>query len=327
MTIIPPERPPKRCIGMVANSRSVLVQCPEIVTSTRRKYHSKKCLEWTHARRALGYVLGDVYVKCGRGKRWREKVGLPLDPRTSPGRCIGMVVDSNHILVQCPAKVKPGEYSLRDHSKSYVRYHSKACYMWTRRRQRDGLALGDIYIKWQRRKHHQPKRCQGWIVRDGVIAQCTETFTAVTTRQKHHSLACMYQTRRWRKIGYRPGDSVRRTCGYRNCKKGDGGTRKTFDRIGRNKSGQHFCCNLHNTAESNARMGDRLAKAERILARPKGGHPKEDKRGFRVNELYLEHIKWHHIHKTIESEFKVHTTIKALQELRKRFVERQSSSI
>lgn len=168
---------------------------------------------------------------------------------------MGMVVDSNHVLIQCPAK--------RRAAGPYLNYHSKACYMWTLRRRLDGLGLGDTYIKWSRQKRHSPQRCQGWSVQDGAIAQCAETFTAVTTSQKHHSLACLHRTRVWRKkIGYHLGDSVRRTCAYRNCKKGDGGHRATFDRIRRAATGDYYCDQRCAAAEQRAREDDRVAKLE-----------------------------------------------------------------
>ncbi len=275
---------------MVANSQGILVRCPEIVTAVRVanrcKYHSTDCQQWTNARRARGFTLGDFYVRWGRGKRWRERRGLPPDPRASLGRCIGMIVDSNHILIQCSETVPAGETRIsygsgrdpRYHSRAYLLYHSKECYMFTLRRRRLGYVLGDPYLKWSRTKRHA-KLCEGWTIRDGIIATCSKPFTAGTTLQKHHSLACMYQTRRWRKIGYRLGESVRRTCAYRNCSKGEGGSPGTFDRIRHRKGDVDYWCDGRcAAAEQRAREAERVAeivaKAERVLA-TRGGREKK----------------------------------------------------
>jgi hypothetical protein len=90
----------RRCIGWTVDSRYILVRCPELFTPTTaadgrpKKYHSTKCLMWTFARRALGYVLGDVYIKgqfrgtkqilqcefrggLGLPEKWSNGVGLP----------------------------------------------------------------------------------------------------------------------------------------------------------------------------------------------------------------------------------------------------------
>jgi len=239
----------KRCIGVLVGSKGVLVRCPKIVPSTRRangaKYHSQKCYDFTHARRTSGYALGDVYIRythARHAKRRREKAG---------SQCIGWTVDSNNILVRC-SESESG-------SSPYIGYHSLDCYNFTFRRRKLGYALGDPYHQWRRTKRHQ-ELCEGWTIRDGIIAKCAALFTGKTTRQKHHSLACMYKTRRWRKIGYHLRDSVRRTCAYRDCTKGAGGRPGTFDRIKLNKeTGVYWCDGRCAAAEERALEAERIA--------------------------------------------------------------------
>lgn len=80
----------RRCIGWTVDSNRILVRCPELFTPTTaadgrpKKYHSTKCLMWTYARSALGYVPGDVYIKGQfRGTKqilqcdFRGGIGLP----------------------------------------------------------------------------------------------------------------------------------------------------------------------------------------------------------------------------------------------------------
>jgi hypothetical protein len=169
----------------------------------------------------------------------------------TPKRCAGWAVDSNRCLIRCSKLTRP--------SSPYKAYHSLGCYMFRLRRRALGYGLGDLYVRWSRTKRH-PKLCEGWTIRDGVIATCAKPFTAGTTRQKHHTVECMYQTKRWRKIGYLLGDPVRRICGYRNCKKGEGGTRGTFDRIRRRKGGVDFWCDGRcAAAERRVREADSIA--------------------------------------------------------------------
>lgn len=68
----------------------------------------------------------------------------------------------------------------------------------------------------------------------------------------------------------------------------------------------------------------KLAEAERILAKPTGGRIAEDDRAARVDELYKQRMKWDQIQTSVEAEFRIHTTVKALQELRKRWMKRQN---
>ena len=63
-----------------------------------------------------------------------------------------------------------------------------------------------------------------------------------------------------------------------------------------------------------------------MLAMPKGGRSAEDKRAAKVDGLYNQGMKWSAIQAQVEAEFQVHTTVKALQELRRRWVKRQKAT-
>jgi hypothetical protein len=193
-------------------------------------------------------------------------------PNTNrPARCIGWVTDDSQILVRCPEVFTP--------TSAHMKYHSPDCQQWTGNRRSLGYCLGQVYVEGRHTKRHPPKLCQeGWAIRNGKIAECTEPFTRGRTDKRYHSSFCFHQTRRWRKIGYHLGDSVRRKCAYRNCKKGADGNRGTFDQIHRSlKSGNYFCDPRCNAAEKRAREAERVAaqladaevkvaKAARVLA-------------------------------------------------------------
>jgi hypothetical protein len=197
-----------------------------------------------------------------------------IPPECPPKRCIGMVADSNHILVQCPETWRTTRFKL---------YHSQACQAWTLHRRQHGLALGDSYFKHRFTLKYPPGQCQkGWTIRGGVIAKCAEPFTRHSTLKQYHSAACTQRTLAWQRLGRRLGDSVRRTCAYRDCHEGEGGTRKTFDRLARNKSGLYFCCKAHKMAELHARVADRVAQAERILAQRPSDWNKPRRRNYRI---------------------------------------------
>jgi hypothetical protein len=172
-------------------------------------------------------------------------------------RCVGLTVDSHHILVQCPVTFVP--------ARSSMQYHSPKCQAWTRERRRHEQALGEVYVKNRNTLQYGPKSCQkGWTIRDGIIVRCAEPFTPRGPLKEYHSLRCSSRTLAWRRFGYSLGDSVRRTCAYRKCQSGEGGTRKTVDRPHRNRSGNYFCCPSHKVTESNARRADILAEAKRM---------------------------------------------------------------
>jgi len=66
-------------------------------------------------------------------------------------------------------------------------------------------------------------------------------------------------------------------------------------------------------------------QAERIIAQGKLAMPHrkpQDERAALVNQLYNDDKKWPAIQKQVEQTFNIHTTVKALQELRKRYVDR-----
>lgn len=71
--------------------------------------------------------------------------------------------------------------------------------------------------------------------------------------------ACVFRTRRWRDLGYHPGQSLLRECSYRKCRKGPGGARNTFIRAYRRGSG-FFCDGRCNAAERRCRKDDELAR-------------------------------------------------------------------
>ena len=64
---------------------------------------------------------------------------------------------------------------------------------------------------------------------------------------------------------------------------------------------------------------------DRIIVR-KGGPPTQDARAARVDELYTQGMRWPAIRQQIEKEFQVHTTEKALSQLRTRYLERKGKS-
>jgi hypothetical protein len=68
----------------------------------------------------------------------------------------------------------------------------------------------------------------------------------------------------------------------------------------------------------------KLAKAERVLA-TRGGKTPEDDRAAMTDSLYNQNLRWAAIKSQVEAKFHVHTTIKALQELRNRWLKRQKN--
>lgn len=72
-------------------------------------------------------------------------------------------------------------------------------------------------------------------------------------------------------------------------------------------------------------MKRKLAEAERLKnAMPH--RPAEKKRAARVNQLRKQRLPWKVVHARIEREFKIHTTLRALQMLLKRYLERQKAA-
>jgi len=207
----------------------------------------------------LNWTVGSV-------QRRANKAGHHLPDR----HCIGLMPDRNGILVQCPEVFAP--------VKADKEYHSTACYNWTFQRLALGYRKGDPYRKGAHTKQHPPKICkEGWTIRDGLIAVCGEPFTRGRTDKKYHSTECLFRTRRWRELGYHLKDSVRQECAYRNCRKGEGGARGTFDRIHRSKSGLYWRDARCKAAETRAQRADKIAaklaeaahiraEAERIIA-------------------------------------------------------------
>jgi hypothetical protein len=66
---------------------------------------------------------------------------------------------------------------------------------------------------------------------------------------------------------------------------------------------------------------------KRYRAIPKGGRSPEEKRAERVDALYKQHLRWDAIQNKIEAEFQVHTSVKALQNLRDRWIKRRLAAM
>jgi hypothetical protein len=145
--------------------------------------------------------------------------------------------------------------------------------VWTYPRLQLGYRAGQVYVKGAHKKEHPPKLCRtGWTIRDGRIAECLQPFTRGRTDKEYHSTKCLFQTRRWRELGYHLGDSVRRTCAYRNCRKSEGGTRKSFDRVKRSPTGEYYCPgSTHAQREREAREIDRVRTAAKAEALAQAG--------------------------------------------------------
>jgi transposase len=68
----------------------------------------------------------------------------------------------------------------------------------------------------------------------------------------------------------------------------------------------------------------KAALAQRVSTMPH--RPPEDKRAARVNQLRKQGLRWSVVHARIEQEFKIHTTLSALQMLLKRYLEREKAA-
>jgi hypothetical protein len=206
-----------------------------------------------------------------------------MHPSTNRQRCAGWSLNSKHKFVQCPKAFTP--------TRSTQIYHSHDCYLQTWRWRGEHHVLGEIYVRGRHIKPHAPQACKGWTKTDGVIVECGIIFTPRNAHQEYHSPACLYQTRRWRLQGLHLGDSQRRICSYRNCKKGSGGTRNTFIRPHRRGS-RFFCDGRCNAAEKRCLEAERVAKLE---ANQRDQHsntkrgpkekPEESKRYFIIGKL------------------------------------------
>jgi hypothetical protein len=290
----------KRCAGMALDSKHILVRCSESLRPIRttRRYHSPACAGWTRARRAQHLHLGDSYIKGRRTKR----------PSWPPKVCKGWTVREG-VIAKCAESFAPAS--------AVQKYHSIECGLWTRARRAQLLRLGDVYIKRRRTKRHPAKACvRGWALRDGVIVKCTELFTG-GSNQRYHSTACRIQTLRWRKFRHLLGDSVQRTCSYRNCRDGEGGTKKTVDRIQRSPNGEYYCSKRHQRDEKNARRADVIALGRKVRdgqpialiteqapqqprrGRGNPGDPKKQEQYKRAAELYPTLGSWGKVAKRI----------------------------
>ncbi len=196
----------------------------------------------------------------------QTQTSTPSNSSQTRRHCAGMALDSNGKFVQCPKTFT----RIRSHQK----FHSHECYEQTWHWKICGHVLGEVYVRGRHIKTHAPKACEGWTRRDGVITKCEVQFTPDSTRQKYHSNECLHTTRRLREQDLHVGQSQLRTCGYRNCKKGPGGTRGTFVRAYRRGSG-FFCDGRCNAAERRCRKDDELAKL-RALAQSQEAFPKRE---------------------------------------------------
>lgn len=183
-----------------------------------------------------------------------------------------------------------------------------------------------------------PRLCVGWTIRNGTISTCAIPFTQGQAKKKFHSVVCLNQMLRWKKLGYQLGDSIRRTCAYRKCEKGELGTRGVFDRLQRNPSGEYFCTKWHSEAERRARKADkiaeRLAEAERILAQHpakdtgngtghKVGRKPDDEGGALVFQLHAQRLHWDAIKLQADRATGVHRSINSWQKVLERYGKRQ----
>jgi hypothetical protein len=204
----------------------------------------------------------------------RHRAENPLGAK----RCIGLAPDRNGILVQCPVVFRP------IHPKK--KYHTTACYSWTFQRRSRGVVPGDKYVKGAHVKQHPPKLCKkGWTIRDGRIAECLQPFTRGRTDKEYHSTKCAFQTLRWRNTGHYLGECVRRTCAYRNCRNGEGGTKGTFNRVKRSPTGKYYCPrSTHATREREARIVDHLLAQARADAIALSGANGQEQAGAKLKK-------------------------------------------
>lgn len=96
-----------------------------------------------------------------------------------------------------------------------------------------------------------------------------------------------------------------------------------FDQIRRSPSGRYWCSPQHAAAEQRAREADRVKKLEVLARRTMPHRPAEDEKAARVNQLRNLGTKWDDVRKQVEQEFKIYTTVGALQALLKRYRKRQ----
>jgi hypothetical protein len=178
--------------------------------------------------------------------------------------CKGWTV-LNGIVAKCPEQVTRNRNGSR-------RYHSVRCGVRTRTMRLAGSVLGGTYVRYRATKHQVLRPCKEWIIRNSIILECGQLFKP---QRRHDASSCPKHTpsrhrRKWSGLGYHLDDSIRKTCAYRNCKKGEGGTRKTFDRIHRSPSGGYYCCESHSNLESQAHIREInkeiVARADLILA-------------------------------------------------------------
>lgn len=130
--------------------------------------------------------------------------------------------------------------------------------------------LGDPYSPNRITKRQEAKPCKGWVIRNGFIAECGESFTPTKISALYHLRLCGRRKTYWQTLGYRLRESVRRKCAYRRC------TNALFDRIKRSTSGDYYCPRMsHGTLEKLARKADIIAanraELDRLQARPRGG--------------------------------------------------------
>lgn len=114
----------RQCIGLVVDpATQLLVRCPEFVTGrSNRRYHSKRCYEWTWHRYGDHFQLGDRYVKGQHRKQHPVKL------------CSGWTIRDG-VIAECAEPFNRG--------RSDKRHHTLQCFHRTRRWRRIGFNLGD----------------------------------------------------------------------------------------------------------------------------------------------------------------------------------------
>lgn len=221
------------CDGWI-NLEGKVAKCARILPQRRCRYHSKY-----HSKRCAGITA------------FYKRKGLHLgDSIRQPKTCIGWAV-RDHVVVECGELFQPRSNRNMCHSekckdlKEYLRLR--------------GLKLGDTYVKHQVvSSSPKPRPCKEWVIRDSIIAECGTVFTPSYRNvgnmcSEHISTGRPCNRFRWQRTGHRVGESVSRTCAYRNC------TNPPFDRVQRSRSGKFYCSNLHRQLDGSARSREKLA--------------------------------------------------------------------
>jgi hypothetical protein len=294
------------CAGWVSID-GIVSRCSELVRANRnnsRKYHSTKCQRTTERLRAKGLSIGDLippqprrcegwvirdgfiaicgelftpkrratakaHGECAKRKVDFSRRGIGIGdphrrkPESKPVQakpCKGWVI-RNGFIAECGESFIRNRCTASGHYECVARKH----YLTSRH-----VSLGDPYNPNRIAKRQEAKPCKGWVIRDGFIAECGESFTPTKIGDLYHLRLCGGRKTYWQTLGYCLRDSVRRKCAYRRC------TNPPFDRIKRNTRGDYYCPGTsHGTLEKLARKADTIAankaELECLQVCPKGG--------------------------------------------------------